>query len=103
LDLGLSVSVLSDFPLLFSPLLSFFWVFFFSSLSILQMANMRNCNANAKNNTDNNDAANLPPPPLPGIEQVLAMQAWMLQTMLNMQNAQSQAPPLLLRDRLGHF
>jgi hypothetical protein len=46
--------------------------------SILQMVNIRNRNANAKNNdAENNDATNLPPT----LEQVLMMQAQMLQTM----------------------
>jgi hypothetical protein len=48
------------------------------------MANTRNCVAanNAKKNGENNnqDANPLPPPPLT-LEQVLAMQAQMLQTM----------------------
>jgi hypothetical protein len=53
------------------------------------MANTRNCNTNIKNNVvnntvENNNAANPPPPPPPTIEKVLAMQAQMLQTMINM-------------------
>jgi hypothetical protein len=37
---------------------------------------------NAENNGEsNNQEANLPPPPSPTLEQVLAMQAHMLQTM----------------------
>jgi hypothetical protein len=72
--------------------------------SILQMVNTRNCNTNIENNdAENNNAAN-PPPTL---EQVLMVQAQMLQTMqqtmVNMQNAQPQAPPLPPRDRLGDF
>jgi hypothetical protein len=68
------------------------------------MVNTRNCNANIKNNdAENNNAANLPPT----LEQVLMMQTQMLQTMqqtmVNMQNAQNQAPPPLPRDRLGDF
>jgi hypothetical protein len=59
------------------------------------MVNTRICNANA----ENNNAAN-PPPTL---EQVLMMQAQMIQTMVNMQSAQPQAPSLLPRDRLGDF
>jgi hypothetical protein len=63
------------------------------------MVNTRSHNANA----ENNNAAN-PPPTL---EQVLMMQAQMLQimqqTMVNMQNAQHQVPPPSLRDRLGGF
>jgi hypothetical protein len=90
-----------DFPLLFSPLLSFFWVLFISSKLILQMAKKRNRNANtnAKNNVENNNDA------APTLEQVLAMQAHMLQTIVNMQNVQPQAPPPPPppRDRLGDF
>jgi hypothetical protein len=80
--------------------------------SILQMAITRNRNANAENNAmnnnmENNNAANPPPPPPPPLEQVLAMQAQMLQnmqqTMVNMQNAQHQVSPPPLRDRLGDF
>jgi hypothetical protein len=57
------------------------------------MVNTRNRNTNAENNdAENNNAAN-PPPTL---EQVLMMQVQMLQTMqqtmVNMQNAQPQAP-----------
>jgi hypothetical protein len=72
------------------------------------MANTRNRNANAENNVtnnnaDNNNAAN----PVPTLDQVLMMQSQMLhtmqQTMVNMQNAQHQAPPLPPRDRLGDF
>ncbi len=47
------------------------------------------------------------PPPPPTLEQVLAMQAQMLQTMqqtmVNMQAAQPQASPPPPRDRLGDF
>jgi hypothetical protein len=68
------------------------------------MINTRNINANAENNNaENNHAAN---PPLT-LEQVLMMQAQMLQTMqqtmVNRQNAQPQAPPPPPRDRLGDF
>jgi hypothetical protein len=77
---------------------------FFLISSILQMVNTRNRNANTgNNNAENNNAAN---PPLT-LEQVLMMQAEVLQTMqqtmVNMQNAQPQAPPPPPRDRLGHF
>jgi hypothetical protein len=70
--------------------------------SILQMVNIRNRNANTENNdAENNNAAN----PSSTLEQVLMTQAQMLQTMqqtmVNMQNAQLQAPPLPPRDRLG--
>jgi hypothetical protein len=72
------------------------------------MANTRNCvtTNNDENNGENNnqDANPLPPPPL-SLEQVLAMQAQMIQTMqqtlVNL-HAQPQAPPPL-RDRLGDF
>jgi hypothetical protein len=50
----------------------------------LIMANIRNCVAanNAKNNGENNNQdANPRPPPLLTLEQMLAMQAQMLQTM----------------------
>jgi hypothetical protein len=71
------------------------------------MASTRNCNNAENNNNENNNAANPPPPPLRTHEQVLAMQAQMLQTiqqtMVNMQNAQHQAPPPPSRDRLGYF
>jgi hypothetical protein len=87
------------------PLLSFSWVFFVSSILILQMANTRNRNNN--NNGQNNQDVNLPPPLLPTLEQVLIMQAQMLQTMqqtlVSMQDAQPQAPPPPPRDRLGEF
>jgi hypothetical protein len=58
------------------------------------MVNTRNRNINAENNNaENNNAAN----PSPTLEQVLMMQAQMLQTMqqtmVNMQNAQPHAPP----------
>jgi hypothetical protein len=61
---------------------------------------------NAKNNWENNNQDANPPPPPPLIhEQVLAMQAHMLQTMqqtmVNL-HAQPQAPPSS-RDRLGDF
>jgi hypothetical protein len=72
------------------------------------MANTRNRVAanNIENNGEsNNQEANPPPPPLLTLEQVLSMQAQMLQTMqhtlVNL-HAQSQAPPLP-RDRLGDF
>jgi hypothetical protein len=90
------------------PLLPFFWVFFISSILILQLANTRNrvTANNAKNNGENNNQdANPPPPSPPTLEQVLAMQAQMLQsmqqTMVNLY-AQHQVPPPL-RDRLGDF
>jgi hypothetical protein len=65
------------------------------------MANTRNRNNN--NNGENNQNVNLLPPPLPILEQVLVMQAQMLQTMVNMQAAQPQVPPPPSRDRIGDF
>jgi hypothetical protein len=72
------------------------------------MVNTRNrvTTNNAENNGEsNNQEVNPPPPPLLTLEQVLAMQAQMLQTMqqtlVNL-HAQPQAPPPL-RDRLGDF
>jgi hypothetical protein len=72
------------------------------------MANTRNRVAanNVENNRENNNQdANLPPLPPPTLEQVLAMQAQMLQTMqqsmVNL-HAQPQVPPPP-RDRLGDF
>jgi hypothetical protein len=63
------------------------------------MVSTRNRNANAANNNTAN-------PPLT-LEQVLMIQAQMLQTMqqtmVNMQNAQHQALPPPPRDRLGDF
>jgi hypothetical protein len=58
-------------------LLPFFWVFFISSILILQMPNIRNrvTDNNAENNGENNNKdANPPPPPLLILGQVLAMQ-----------------------------
>jgi hypothetical protein len=92
----------------FAPAI-FFWVFFILSTLILQMANTRNrSNNNADdNNGENNWNVNPLPPPPPTLEQVLAMQAQMLQTtqetMVNMQAAQPQALPSPPRDRLRDF
>jgi hypothetical protein len=62
------------------------------------MANIRNrvTANNAENNGENNNNqdANLPPPPPPTLEHVLAMQAQMLQTMVNLH-----AQPKLLHHR----
>jgi hypothetical protein len=72
------------------------------------MANTRNRGANENNNNNNNNINNNPPPP-PTLEQVLIMQAQMLQTMqqtiANMQQVQGhqQAPQLPQRDKLGEF
>jgi hypothetical protein len=68
------------------------------------MINTRNRNANTENNNaENNNASNLPPT----LEQVLMMQAQMLQTMqqilVNLQNAQPQALPPPPKDRLVDF
>jgi hypothetical protein len=72
------------------------------------MANTRShvTTNNAENNgeSNNQDANPLPPPPLT-LEQVLAMQAQILQTMQQTtvnQHAQPQAPPSP-RERLGDF
>jgi hypothetical protein len=71
-----------DFPTIPLPLLSFFWEFFISSTLVLQMVNTRNHVANnnnaKKNGENNNNDTNPLPPPLPTLEQVLAMQAQML-------------------------
>jgi hypothetical protein len=69
------------------------------------MANTRNRGANENNNNNNN--ANLPPPPT--LEQVLIMQAQMLQTMqqnmANMQQVQGHhpVPQPQPHDKLGEF
>jgi hypothetical protein len=68
------------------------------------MANTWNRGANENNNNNN-----VNPPPPPTLEQVLIMQAQMLQTMQhtmdNMQQAQGQqqVPQLLQRDKLEEF
>jgi hypothetical protein len=72
------------------------------------MANTRNYNINTENNSrENNQDVNPLSPPLPTLEQVLAMQAQMLQTMpqtmVNMQAAQPQAPPPPSMDGLRDF
>jgi hypothetical protein len=97
-----------EFPLFLYLCYHSFWVVSISSMLILQMANTRNNNNNVENNSGENkqDVNPLPPEP-PTLEQVLAMQAQMLQTMqqtmVNMQAAQPQVLPLPLRDRLGDF
>jgi hypothetical protein len=69
---------------------------------MLQMANTRNHNVN-----NNNNQGNLPPPST--LEQVLIMQAQMLQTMqqtmVTMQNTQGnhEAQQQQPRDKLGEF
>jgi hypothetical protein len=105
---GLVISHLHRFTTIHLPLPPFFWVFFISSILILQIINIRNRVATniAKNNGEsNNQEANPPPPPPLTLEQVLAMQAQMLQTMqqtlVNL-HAQPQVPPPP-RDRLGDF
>jgi hypothetical protein len=72
------------------------------------MVNTRNrvaANSAENNGESNNQEANPPPPPSLTLEQVLTMQAQMLQTMqqtlVNL-HAQPQAP-LPSRDRLGDF
>jgi hypothetical protein len=97
-----------ELPLFLYSCYHSFWVFFILSTLILQMANIRNHNNNAENNIgENNQNVNPPPPPPPTLEQVLAMQAQMLQTMqqtmVNRQAAQPQALPPPLRGRLGDF
>jgi hypothetical protein len=80
----LVISHLCGFTTILFPLPLFFWVFYTSSILILQMVNTRNRIAtnNAENNVEsNNQEANQPPPPLFTLEKVLAMQAQMLQTM----------------------
>jgi hypothetical protein len=96
-----------DLPPSFSPATILLGILYLSIL-ILQMVNTRNHVAtnNAENNGEsNNQEANPPPPPLLTLEQVLAMQAHMLQTMqqtlVNL-HAQPQAPPPP-SDRLGDF
>jgi hypothetical protein len=100
----LVISHLYGFTTIHLPLLQFFWVFFISSILILYMANRRNRVAanNVENNGENNNQDTNPPPPPPlTFEPVVAMQAQILQTMLNL-HAQPQASPLP-RDRLGDF
>jgi hypothetical protein len=78
---------------------------YFKSLHDHQMANTHNCVANENNNNNNN--ANLPPPPT--LDQVLIMQAQMLQsmqqTMANMQQAPQYHPTPQQQpcDKLGEF
>jgi hypothetical protein len=66
------------------------------------MANIRNHNNNRDNNGENNLNVNPPPPPPPTLEQVLAMQAQMFQTMQQTM-VNMQAPPPPPRDRLRDF
>jgi hypothetical protein len=71
------------------------------------MANTHNHGANENNNNSNSN--NVSPPPPPTLEQVLILQAQMLQTMqqimANMQQAQGHqpAPQPHPRDKLGEF
>jgi hypothetical protein len=98
-----------ELPLFLCPYYHSFREFFISSTLILQLTNTRNRVAanNTENNGENNNSTNPAPPPLPTLEQVLAMQAQMLQTMqqtmVNMQAAQPQVLPPPPRDRLGDF
>jgi hypothetical protein len=81
---GLVISHLCGFTTILFPVPPFVWAFFISSFLIHQMVNTRNrvTTNNAENNgEDNNQEANPPPPPPLTLEQVLAMQAQMLQTM----------------------
>jgi hypothetical protein len=80
----LVIKYLYGFSTIPLPLLSFFWELFISSMLKLQMAKTRNhdANNNTKNNGENNNnEANSSPPPPPTLEQVLATQPQMLQTM----------------------
>jgi hypothetical protein len=80
----LVISYLCGFATIPLPYYHSFWEFFISSTLIPHMANTRNRVAvnNADNNEENNNNdANPPPPPPPTLEQVLATQAQMLQTM----------------------
>jgi hypothetical protein len=74
------------------------------------MTNIRNCTASAandENNGENNNGANPPSTPRLTIDQVLAIQAQMLQTMqqtmVNMQHAPPQVLPPPSRVKLGDF
>jgi hypothetical protein len=56
------------------------------------------------NNREASNAENPPPPPPPTLEQVLIIQAHMLQTMVNMQaQPHGQQSPQEQRDKLGQF
>jgi hypothetical protein len=81
---SLVISHLYGFTTTPLPLPPFFSAFFISSILILQMVNIWNhvAASNAENNGEsNNEEANPPPPPPFTPEQVLAIQAQMLQTM----------------------
>jgi hypothetical protein len=81
---GLVISHLYGFTTILFPLPLLCWVFFISSILILQMVNTRNrvTTNNAENNGEgNNQEANPPPLPLFSLVQVLAMQSQMLQIM----------------------
>jgi hypothetical protein len=109
------MGTIRNFPLDLSlfpyPCYSSLGILSVSSTLVLQMANTRNHNNNNNNNGNNdggnNQDVNPPPPPPPTLEQVLIMQAQLLQTMqqtlVNMHAAPPQAPPLPPRDRLGEF
>jgi hypothetical protein len=96
-----------ELSLFLYPCYCSFWEFFISTMLILQMAHTSNRNNNnaENNNGENNKDVNPSSPPPPSLEQVLAVQAQMLQTMqqtmVNMQATQLQVPPPLPRDRLG--
>jgi hypothetical protein len=80
----LVISYIYEFSTIALPLLSLFWELFILSTLKLQMVNTRNCatNNNVENNGENNNNDVNPPPPTPlTLEQVLAMQAQMPQTM----------------------
>ncbi len=63
---GLVISHLCGFTTILFPLPPFFWVFFISSILILQMINIRNCVAgnNAENHGESNNQEANPLPPL---------------------------------------
>jgi hypothetical protein len=98
-----------DFSTIHLPLVLLFWVFFILSMLILQMANTRNRNNNntEANNGEDNQNVNPPPPAPPTLEQVLAKQAQMLQTMqqtlVSIRAAQPQSPPSPSKDSLKIF
>jgi hypothetical protein len=97
-----------DLPLSFSPATILFWYSLSHQSSYFRWSTQGTMSSPTMLKTmgeSNNQEANLPPPPQLTLEQVLAMQAQMLQTMqqtlINL-HEQPQAPPPL-RDRLGDF
>jgi hypothetical protein len=97
-----------DSPLSFSPATILFWYSLSHQSSYFRWSTQGTVSSPTMLKTmgeSNNQEANLPPPPQLTLEQVLAMQAQMLQTMqqtlVNL-HEQPQAPPPP-RDRLGDF